>query len=558
MERRAGAVRALLFAILLFFCCGETPFAADRDSAASELRIAVSEFPKRLFLIGTPLTTGAAYVRGFVGRSLTIYDKSWAVACSLCAELPTFENHGAEIVTRADGTKGVDVVFELDPGLAWDDGVAVTTQDVLFSIEVAHRFGGSSSALPNILDAVALDEHRVKLRIASVRYDYNRMDDLFLLPAHIEKPIFDAANSLEEYKAHSLYTVEPAAAGLAYGPYKVTQFSPSEIALTRNPYWRGKRPSFDRIVLRKFTDFASVSDALAQKQVDMVSGESGLDLPGIYRIEAADQKSSYNFIYKSTLKYMHIDLNLSNELLKDKRIRRALLLSLDRPIVRDEQDQAASGGAPRSFLVPTSPNFDPTIPPAPFDPAQADALFTAAGFERGADGIRVDARGRRLAFRLAAELDWDTNKRIAEVIAAQLRKAGVDVTVEDQRMSEILPKRQFDLAFYVWFNVPEFPLEPVYARSGIPTAENGYRGLNFPGFDNDEMNKVAESLNTELNPAKRLLLWRRAQQIYAEELPALPLGFGLTEYIVPANMTGVEPTGHMIPTSYWVEDWQMH
>src|ERR1700733_6567480 len=163
MERRAGAVRALLFAILLFLCHGESLFAADKDPAASQLRIAVTELPKRLFLTGTPLTTGAAYVRGFVGRSLTIYDKSWAVACSLCTELPTLENHGAEIVTRADGSKGGDVIFNLDPGLVWDDGIPVTTQDVLFSIEVAHRFGGSASALPNILDAVPLDEHRIKL-----------------------------------------------------------------------------------------------------------------------------------------------------------------------------------------------------------------------------------------------------------------------------------------------------------------------------------------------------------------------------------------------------------
>ncbi len=558
MARRAGAVWALLFAAFLSARYSDSPLAATPTPDAPAFRIAVSELPKSLFLVGTPLTTAAGYVRGFVGRSLTIYDKSWAVACALCTELPTLENHGAEIVTRADGSKGIDVTFTLDPNLAWDDGVAVTSQDLLFSIEVAHRFGTNASATPEILDATALDAHRVTMRIANVRFDYNRMENLFLLPAHLEKPIFDASATPAEYKAHSLYTVDPSTPGLSYGPYKVGQFNPTEIVLIRNPHWPGKQPSFDRIELRKLSNSASMSDALLQQQVDMVSGESLLDLASIYSMEAADKKSAYNFIYKSTLQYEHIDLNLSNELLKDKRIRKALLLSLKRPILRDEEGHVVSGEAARSFLVPTSPNFDPTIPLAPYDPVQAGALFADAGFKTGADGIRVDAQGRRLAFTLAAQLDWDVNRVAAEKIAGQLRNAGVDITLEDRRMAEILPKRQFELALYTWVNVPEFPLEPVYARTGIPTAENGYHGLNFPGLDDDEMNKVAASLNTEMDPAKRLLLWRRAQQIYADELPALPLSFGLTEYIVPANMTGVEPTGHMIPTSYWVEDWRLH
>ena len=71
------------------------------------------------------------------------------------------------------------------------------------------------------------------------------------------------------------------------------------------------------------------------------------------------------------------------------------------------------------------------------------------------------------------------------------------------------------------------------------------------------MNQVVAQLTTEMNPAKRLLLWRRAQQIYAEEIPALPVSFGPRVYVVPINMIGVEPAGHRTPTSYWVEDWKL-
>jgi peptide/nickel transport system substrate-binding protein len=557
MGVRPWALRALLAGIGLFIGLADPLWAKEAQGTGSVLRIAVSDLPATTFPIGAR-TAELGYLRGFTGRSLTIYDKSWAVAGALCTGLPTLENGGAWVVQRADDSKGIDVTFDLDPRLIWDDGVPVTTADVLFSVEVAHRLGAGAAALPNILDAVALDEHRVTLHISSVRFDYNRLEELFLLPAHREKAIFDAAASPADYRAHSLYMTDPTAPGLSYGPYRIAQASPDEIVLTRNSHWGGKRPDFDRIVLRKFSDVKALEADLAAQQIDMVAGESGLDIADVSRLEAEDTRSVYSFIYKPTLLYGHIDINLSNEVLADKRIRRALLLALDRPITGNPRETGVAEDVPRSFLPPDSPNFDPTVKAAPYDPDRGMALLDAAGFEPGPDGIRADSRGRRLAFRLAGELGWAATRRCLETAQAQWRKIGVEVRLEDRPLAEALSRRQFDLAYYTWSNSPEFLLEPVYGKSGIPTAENGYRGLNFPGFDDAGMNEVVAALTTEMNPARRLLLWRRAQQIYAEELPALPLSFGTREYIVPASMTGVEPTGHMIPTSYWVEDWKLN
>ena len=512
--------------------------------------------PQPLFPIGSQ-TAEMLYLRGFVGRSLTIYDKSWAVACSLCTELPTLENGGARIVTRPDGSRGIDVTFSLDPNLAWDDGTPITTADVVFSIEVAHKLGMGAGALPNILEVVALDERRFTLRVANVRFDYNRMDELFLLPAHREKQTFETAGSPADYRAKSLYTTDPTASGLSYGPYKIEMAVLNEITLTRNPFWHGKPPRFEKIVLRRFADTASIVADLLAKRIDIASGDVSLDIADIYYLEATQAASAFNFIIKSSLQYGHIDINLSHPLLKDKRIRRAMLLGLDRPITADMHGRIAADVSPSSFLPPDSPNFDPTLRPAPYDPTLAATLLQSAEFSPGSDGIRVDAQGRRLAFHLAANLDISVNRRVVETVRDQLRAIGIEITLDNKDMPEILPRRQFDLAFYTWSNSPEFLLEPVYGASGIPSEENGYRGLNFPGFDNDEMNRVVAQLNTEMNPSKRLLLWRRAQQIYAEEVPALPISFGPRVYVVPINMVGVEPTGHRIPTSYWVEDWKL-
>lgn len=522
----------------------------------SVLRIALSLLPKSLFPIGAR-TKELIYLRGFTGRSLTIYDKSWAVACALCTELPTLQNGRARIVQRPDGSKGIDVTFDLMPDLAWDDGAPVTTEDVRLGVDVAHALGSGSAALPNVLDVVVETDRRFTLRTAEIRFDYNRMEELFLLPAHRERAVFDAAAAPAEYRARSLYTTDPTAPGLSYGPYRLLQTAPDDIMLARNPNWHGKQPNFDRIELREVADVAALQAEFAADRIDMLAGEAAQSVDDSYRLEAADRNSAHNFIYKVQLLYSHIDVNLSNELLKDKRIRQALLLSLDRPIHISADGREMAGEAPASFLPPTSPNFDPTLKAVPYDPARAAALLDAAGFALRPDGIRADSQGRRLAFTLAAEPGFPHNRRIAEAVRAQWRKAGIEISLQERQMAEILPKRQFDLAYYAWANTPEFLLEPVYGAAGIPTSENNYRGLNFPGLDNAEMNQVTHALTTEMDPGKRLLLWRRAQRIYAEELPALPLNFASQSFVLPARMTGVEPTGHMIPTSYWVEDWRM-
>ena len=52
-------------------------------------------------------------------------------------------------------------------------------------------------------------------------------------------------------------------------------------------------------------------------------------------------------------------------------------------------------------------------------------------------------------------------------------------------------------------------------------------------------------------------MWTRLQAIYAEELPSLPLWFRADAHVWPSWLEGVRPTGHLNPTSLWVEEWRV-
>jgi len=554
-SRKSGSFGIWIGPIVLaavWFCGAALPVIAA-EAGHDHLTIAVNEIAKTPFPIGA--STSARYLLGFVGRSLTIYDKSWAVVCELCTRLPTIENGQAKIVEREDGSKGIDVTFELAPDLNWGDGVPVSSADVVFSVELAHKVGRGVSSLPNVLDAVALDDRHVTIRTSAVRFDYNRMEYLFLVPAHLEQKIFRNASSSDDYLAHSAYSLDPGQPGLYYGPYRVTSYGEGKIELARNPSWSRRRPTFERIEIQKFSDIEAIAQELANGQVDMIAGENGINTEAAYALEQRDVKSNFDFLFKTNLEYAHIDLNLSNPILSDRRARHALLMSIDRSKLVAPGYPAEQREIPASFLPPTSPNYDPTLEQVRYDPAGAAKLFDQAGFRLGSDGIRADQAGHRLSFRLLTQANWQAGDALIEKLRTQWRQSGVEIVIDNRPLQDVLPRRDFDMAYYSWRNTPEFLLEQVYGRAGIPTAENGYSGLNFPGLDNPDMNKVAAQLTTELDPSKQLMLWQEAQRIYADQLPALPLLFVTNVYVLPSWLGGVEPTGHMIPTSYWVEDW---
>ena len=58
------------------------------------------------------------------------------------------------------------------------------------------------------------------------------------------------------------------------------------------------------------------------------------------------------------------------------------------------------------------------------------------------------------------------------------------------------------------------------------------------------MDQLLEAIEVELDRETRRGLWRRLQEIYVEELPALPLYFRANAHIWPHWLAGVVPTGH--------------
>jgi len=69
------------------------------------------------------------------------------------------------------------------------------------------------------------------------------------------------------------------------------------------------------------------------------------------------------------------------------------------------------------------------------------------------------------------------------------------------------------------------------------------------------MDELIDQVEAELDPDKRVPLWKKIQQVYTTEIPVIPLFFRANTHVLPKWLHGLVPTGHLSPSSLWVENW---
>ncbi len=547
------SIFSLLAALMLW------PLAAPEARAArDELVIGMTQFPDTLNPIINAMLA-KSYVLAMTRRPLVTYDQSWELVCMLCTELPTIDNGLAKRETLPDGRTGMALTYTIQSGATWGDGTPVTTRDVLFGWEVGRHplTGVADSDFYRRITAIdAHDDRRFTVHLDKLFYDYPARGSVPLLPAHLER---DAFAEPREYRYRTRYDADPTNPGLYYGPYRITEVvSGSHVVLEPNPTWWGDAPHFKRIVVRVIENTAALEANLLSGAIDYVAGELGFSIDqGL----SFDRRHSGRFtiLYKPGLIYEHIDLNLDNPILKDIRVRRALLYALDRKklvqkLFGGKQPVADSNVNPLDWV-----HSDET-PTYAYDPDRAKALLDEAGWTDVRGGVRHNPNGARLTLRLMTTAGNKIRELVEQVLQSQWRKVGIEVTIKNEParvfFGQTVARREFPaLAMYAWISSPESVPRSTLHSDMIPTEANNWSGQNAPGFRSAEMDDLIESTEVELDRETRRGYWKRMQEIYAGELPVLPLYFRAEPYIFPPWLTGVEPTGHQATTTLWVERW---
>jgi peptide/nickel transport system substrate-binding protein len=285
---------------------------AGTDHNLRDLTIGFTQYPSTMHP-NIESMVAKSYVLGMTARAITRFNHDWELECALCVELPTLENGLAELEQTPEGEPGIAATYELAPGAMWGDGTPLTTKDVV----LAYDIGRDTSTGTRNMDMYrrmykldVLDDKRFTIHIDRVTYDYNQLGDFYPLPDHIERAIYEA--DPREYRNRTTYNADVTNPGLWFGPYVISEAQQgSYLTMTKNPYWYGKEPYFERITTRAIENTSALEANLLSGTIDMIAGELGLQLDQALAFESR-HGDEFNVVYKAGLRAHRRELGESH------------------------------------------------------------------------------------------------------------------------------------------------------------------------------------------------------------------------------------------------------
>lgn len=550
----------MLPAIIAALLCAATPAVAQDSSV---LRIGMTQYPSTLHPLYDAMVA-KSLVLGATLRPMTAYTPEWQPSCIVCTELPSYANGRAKKITLPDGKAGIAARYTIRDDLMWDDGTPLTSDDVIMAYDVGrHPQGGVSNHTfyaEDIHSIEKIDAKNFVITFAKEACEFASIDDITPLPAHLERKVFEQDPAT--YQNRSLYVTAPTTKGLWMGPYRIASIdSGSALTLEKNPHWHTTTPAFERISFRVIENTGAMASSLLAGQIDYIAGELGLPLDQAIGFEKRLPAGAFTVTYKPSLTYEHIDLPSDKAPWNDIRLRAALMHAMDREKISarifDGRQPVAAGN-----INPLDTVYSDDVTHYPHDPARAAALLDAAGWRMGDDGLRRNDKDEVLRITLMTTAGNLSREVVQQVIQSDWRKAGIDATIKNQPprvlFGDTLRLRNFDGGvIYAWMSSPRNIPKTTLHSSMIPTAENGHAGQNYVAYNNPETDKIIDDLSVVCESTANTALWNTLQQNYTRDLPALPLFYRADAFIVPVWLEGVTPSGHMHPSTLWIENWRI-
>ena len=301
--------------------------------------------------------------------------------------------------------------FHIRPGMKWSDGEPATCEDARWTLQLVldaadSENGGLGSGYldPSVFNAgiskVECTDPSTLVTTSDFPTTIATQVYVPILPKHIWSDYTEDQISLTD--AEGYFVNEPPVVGS--GPYVATEWEPGRfIKMERNPNYWGAPGVPDQIIFEQFASNEPMVQALQRGDLDYVRG-TGADLfdnlanqPNIRLSEG--YANGYTYLSFNT-RATQEGYKGSTSALEDPAFRDALQWAIDKQALVD--DVLVGHGVPGTTNVPpyhVNWHVEPTNPRR-FDIAEANRRLDAAGYAKGADGIRVDKDGKPIELRL--------------------------------------------------------------------------------------------------------------------------------------------------------------
>jgi peptide/nickel transport system substrate-binding protein len=499
-----------IYLVLMVLCCGGMNGCRSRVEAPGTVVMILESSPNNLDLRqGTDAQSER--VGGLIFDALVKKDEHY--------ELRPW------LATSWEQPDSLTWVFHLHDRVRFHDGRALEAQDVVYTIESLID-GSLVTAKSGSFASVDRAEARDRLTVV----------------VHMKRPdeglLFNVSDGL--------FGVVPRGSGKDFGlhpvgsgPFKfVSAVQDKEVIVERNDdYWAGMpgvpggARRIERVRFEVVPDAITSALELQKGSANLASNVVTLDM--VHALESSPKLKVESGI-GSPVVYM--TFNVTDPLLKDKRVRQAIAYAMDRQAIVNAiwrgQARLANTLLPAGHWAAAG---DAELAQYPQEVGRAQRLLEEAGFPAGKDGIRL-----RLTIKTSTD---ETTRLMVTVLQQQLRAAGIRLEIRSAEFGTFyadVTKGAFQIYVLRWIGSNEDPdiFRYAYASGSFPP-----KGGNRGRYSNPRLDRLLVEAAASSDRVVRKADYLEVQKILAEELPGIPLWYPNNEVIHTRRVEGVVPRG---------------
>ena len=293
------------------------------------------------------------------------------------------------------------------------------------------------------------------------------------------------------------------------GPFVFKNYSKDSVIRYKvNPDYWGEKPSLKRMAFSITTDASVRFQKLKTMECHFINSPSPADLEAIKREPHLKLEEGFG------LNIGYLAMNTEKKPFDNPKVRRAISLALNKKsyIKAIYLDQAIPAKNP---LPPTIWSYHDELKELEYNPQKAKALLIEAGLPQGFSAE---------LWTLPVSRPYNPNgKKMGEMMQADLKKVGIDIKLVSYEWPTYLKKTsqgEHQMVQLGWSGDNGDPsnfLNVLLSCDGVTSGSNSARWCH-PQFDQ----LLKDALLTS-DIKERTRLYKRAQEIFREELPWVPL-----------------------------------
>jgi len=444
--------------------------------------------------------------------------------------------------------KNLTYTFNLRKGVKWHDGKPFTAKDVkaTFDMYIHPDSLNTYKADYQSIDTVTVvNDYTVKFKL--------KENNVFFLtggPANVGVilPAHHFPKGVKDYNADN---TKFARFPIGTGPFKFKEWKTDErvVLVANKEHWNG-RPYLNEVITRILPDANVEALNLIKGDVDFVKNLSPRTLSDV-----AKDKDLKTVTYDYG-RFDYVGWNNQNPLFKDKKVRQAVNYALNRQSIVSQifLGKAYPGTGP---MHPKLPQENKNVKAYPYDLKKAASLLADAGWKKGKDGI-LAKDGKKFEIEVTYNTGNVNRQKIAQVLAADLKKLGIKATVRGYEWSLYLDKYlkgQLDMFVLAWGGYSGATLEHygIFHSSAIPDPANGKNGNNRMRVNYPKVDQLLEQYLVEEDASKRNKIYQELHAFLAEEAVAAFTHHPRITAGMDKNLQGVKIS--MADEFFNIEDW---